>query len=199
LKYLFYILIACSLAGLGFYFGKNYSSSNNISKTDQSILLERIKDVFKVVYVEAQFNEIINHKDYTWFDLSPFRKTAIIRVQAIVHAGIDMDSSRLEMDERSKTLNFYLDTTPVIHSIEHSMDYFDLQQGSFNYFKPEELSGLEEQATSFIRQKAMQSDLLNRCSIKRNEMIQLMEELAKGIGWNLKLHPNKKTSAHHLK
>lgn len=162
-------------------------------------MLERIKDVFKVVYVEAQFNEIINHKDYTWFDLSPFRKTAIIRVQAIVHAGIDMDSSRLEMDERSKTLNFYLDTTPVIHSIEHSMDYFDLQQGSFNYFKPEELSGLEEQATSFIRQKAMQSDLLNRCSIKRNEMIQLMEELAKGIGWNLKLHPNKKTSAHHLK
>lgn len=185
MKYVFYILIACSLAGLGFYFGKNYNSSNSISKTDQSILLERIKDVFKVVYVEAQFNEIINHKDYTWFDLSPFRKTAIIRVQATVHAGIDMDSSRLELDELHKTLNFYLDTTPVILSIEHKMDYFDLQQGSFNYFKPEELSSLEENATSYIRQKAMQSDLLHRCSIKRNEMIQLMEDLAKGVGWKV--------------
>lgn len=192
MKYVFYILIACSLAGLGFYFGKNYNSSNSISKTDQSILLERIKDVFKVVYVEAQFNEIINHKDYTWFDLSPFRKIAMIRVQATVHAGIDMDSSRLELDENTKTVHFYLDTTPVIISIEHTMDYFDLQQGSFNYFKPEELSGLEENAKSFILQKAQQSDLLNRCSSKRNDMIQLMDDLAKGIGWKLNLHPNKK-------
>ncbi len=191
MKYFFYLIFGTCLFLLGFYFGKQYKQSSNISSTEQSVLLERIREVFKIVYVEAKFSELINHKDYSWFDLSPFRKTAIIRVQATVHAGLNMDSSKIQIDEATKTIHFYLDTTPVILSMEHTMDYYDLQQGSFNYFKPEELSHLETNALNYIRKKAEQSDLVIRCSAKRTEMMYLLHQLAQTMNYRLEVHPVK--------
>lgn len=126
------------------------SSISNNETNQSTVLLERIKEVFKIVYVEAQFNELYSHKDYTWIDLSPFRKSAIVRVQAKVTAGVNMDSAKIEIQEKTKTIHLIFNSQPVILSIDHKLDYYDLQQGSFNYFNSEELTKMQEQARQLI-------------------------------------------------
>ena len=156
-----------------------------IRDSQSTVLLERIKEVFKIVYVEAQFNELYSHKDYTWIDLSPFRKSAIVRVQAKVTAGVNMDSAKIEIQEKTKTIHLIFNSQPVILSIDHKLDYYDLQQGSFNYFSAEELTKMQEQARQLILKKAMESDLLSRANQKRIDMTNTLDQFVNSMGWKL--------------
>lgn len=177
---------------LGFYVSRQINFKSSETKNSSTILLERIKEVFKIVYIEAQFNELYSHKDYTWVDISPFRKSAIVRIQATVTAGINMDSSKIEMDEKTKTIRLSFDSSPVILNVDHKLDYFDLQQGSFNYFSADELTGMQEQARGLILKKANESDLLARTTQKKNEMLLFIDQLANSMGWKLQVTELKK-------
>lgn len=182
------ILMACLVCfGVGFYAGSGYEKKTNHTNTTSSVMLERIKDVFKIVNIEAQFNELYSHKDYTWFDVSPFRKTAIIRIQANVLAGINADTSKMIIDEKTKTIKLTINLTPQILAIDHKLDYYDLQQGTFNYFSPNEMTELQEKAKEQILQKALTSDLLQRTSKRMNEMLGMLQQLAIHSGWNLEI------------
>ncbi|MBK9222646.1 MAG: DUF4230 domain-containing protein [Saprospiraceae bacterium] len=169
----------------GFYLCKKLSSISNNETNQSTVLLERIKEVFKIVYVEAQFSELYSHKDYTWIDLSPFRKSAIVRVQAKVTAGVNMDSAKIEIQEKTKTIHLIFNSQPVILSIDHKLDYYDLQQGSFNYFNSEELTKMQEQARQLILKKAMESDLLSRANQKRIDMTNTLDQFVNSMGWKL--------------
>ena len=58
--------MACLVCfGIGFYVGSGYEKKTNHTNTTSSVMLERIKDVCKIVNIEAQFNELYSHKDYT--------------------------------------------------------------------------------------------------------------------------------------
>ncbi len=179
------IVLCCLLFIAGIFVGKGIYSSSSKVKTESSVLLERFKEVFKLVFVEASFSELYNQKDYYWLDISPFRKSAIIRIQAKVTAGVNMDSSKISLDELNKTIRLQFDPQPVILYMEHSLDYYDLQQGTFNSFSSSELTDLEGRAKELIRVKAAQSDLLLRAASKRDEMIKILNQFVQSIGWKL--------------
>ncbi len=184
MKWIFLVLVCLAFA-FGLYLGKKQFQSSGHVVTDSSVLLERMKDVFKMVFVEAQFNELYTHKEYHWIDISPFRKSAIIRIQAKVTAGLDMDSSSISIDEFQKSITLRFDKNPRILYLDHKLDYYDLQQGTFNSFSSSELTSLEDRAKEIIREKALQSDLLNRASTKRDEMMYTLNQLVQSLGWKL--------------
>ena len=156
-----------------------------VTKEEVTVVLERIKDVFKLVFVEAHFNELYTHKQYQWFDISPFRKSAIIRIQAKVTAGVNMDSAKIQIDENEKTIVLRFNHNPEILYMDHKLDYYDLQQGTFNAFSSAELTSLQNTAKDIIQKKAYESDMLAKATVKREHMIETLEQLLESIGWNL--------------
>ncbi len=181
----FSLLLICFAFALGVFVAKKIYKPESNAIHDSTVILEKIKDVFKLVFVEAHFNELYTHKEYNWFDISPFRKSAIIRIQANVTAGVNMDSSSIYIDEANKSITLRFDQRPVILYMDHSLDYYDLQQGTFNSFTSTELTTLQDKAREIIRNKAVQSDLLPRAATKRDEMISTINQLVQTFGWKL--------------
>jgi hypothetical protein len=184
MKWVFLVLVCLAFA-FGLYLGKKQFQPDEHVTANSSVLLEKIKDIFKLVFVEAQFNELYTHKEYNWIDISPFRKSAIIRIQAKVTAGVDMDSSSISVDELKKSITLKFDKNPRILYLDHKLDYYDLQQGTFNSFSSTELTSLQDKAKDIIREKALQSDLMKRASTKRDEMINTLNQIVQSLGWKL--------------
>lgn len=68
-------------------FGEWYSEykSNLLEKRIEErsiILLNQIEKVMKLITVEGQMSEVYSNKDHVTFNFSPFRKKALIRVNA---------------------------------------------------------------------------------------------------------------------
>lgn len=178
------LFILCAAAF--FYLGIKYHSARE-SQTVQSsaVLLERIKEVIKLSTVEAQFSELYSHKEFQWFDISPFRKSVIIRVQATVSAGIELDSSHFRIDEQTKELHLSANLNPRILYIDHQLDYYDMQQGSFNEFTADDMSRLQLNAKELIRIKAMESDLLSRAENRKQSMLSMLNQVLDLMSYKL--------------
>ena len=74
------IAIGVSLL-LGFY---KYKLTKTVSKEDATLLLQNIEKVCKLVTVEGNVSNILDHTDYVGFDVYPFRKKAILKVEVVL-------------------------------------------------------------------------------------------------------------------
>ena len=135
------------------------------------VLLERIKQVAKLVTVEGYFSEIYDYQDYYGYDLSFFRKKALIRVKAKVSVGYDLEKMKITAVSETKTIQLSGIPPAEILSIEHDLDYYDVQEGFFNEFSPDDYDKLNASAKEFIRKKAMESDLTKNASNQRNILL----------------------------
>ncbi len=157
------------------------------AETNSQALLERIEKVAKLVTVEGHFSEIYDYKDYYWYDLSPFRKKALIRVKAKVSMGIDFEKVEMSGDDQTKTIVIRNIPEVEILSIDHDSDYYDISEGSFNSFSEKDYNELQKNAKEYIRNVAMQSDLVESAEEQRDEILEMMRYYIEIAGWNLKL------------
>jgi hypothetical protein len=151
------------------------------------VLLERIKQVAKLITVEGYFSEIYDYQDYYGYDLSFFRKKALIRVKAKVSVGYDLEKMKVTSDVATRTIRLSGIPPAEILSIEHDLDYYDVQEGFFNEFSTEDYDKLNASAKEFIRKKALESDLVKNATTQRNSMIETMRFMAESMGWKLEV------------
>ncbi len=170
---------------IGFYLGIKYATPKIKSNTNATIMLEKIKEVFNIINVEGQFSEMIHEKSYNYFDLSPFRKSIIIRANAKVLVGYDLDSSKIFVDSKKKEMLIRTHSLPKIISTELNLDYYDIQQGTFNQFSPEELNILQDKIKNLIRTKAESSELFSKSLQRRQELLHTLHEYFTFLGWRL--------------
>jgi len=104
LKYIVLPLIVVLAICGAWYSG--YTSNLFEKKVEESstVLLNRIEKVMKLVTVEGHMSEVYSYKDHITFDFSPFRKKALIRVNAKASIGYDFDKVKLTIDQESKTI-----------------------------------------------------------------------------------------------
>jgi hypothetical protein len=170
----------------GFFIAKTvFEDKKEHVKEDSVILMEQLKTVSKLITVEAYFNELYTYQDYYKFNWFPFQKKAIIRVRAKVSAGYDLGQMQFETNAATKTITMFNIPKPTILSLDHSLDYYDLQEGVFNEFGAADLSKMNAKAKELIYQKAMESLLLVEAAKKGISMIESMKQIAKQAGWNL--------------
>ena len=74
-----------------------------------------------------------------------------------------------------------------ILSIDHDLDYYDLSEGTFNTFDEEDYNKLEDNAKEFIRQKALDSDLMDTAGTQLTDMIDIIRALVSGSGYTLQV------------
>ena len=150
--------------------------------SNSEIILEKVKKVAKVITIEGYFSEMYDYKDFYNFDWSIFRKKALIRVKARVSVGINLEKATFTADEKSKTLYIKNIPKPEILSIDHDIDYYDITEGTFNSFTPEDFNKINEDAKEHIRQTALKSDLFSQAGHQVEDVVNTFKVFAETAG-----------------
>lgn len=162
-----------------------------VTQAEASVLLEKMKTVAKLVTVEGYFSELYNHKDYWRYDWWIFRKKALLRVKARVSVGYDLEGLDIKADTATKTITIRnIPKEPEIISIDHSIDYYDISEGTFNTFTPEDYNKLNKKARDLIELKAKESDLFKQARTQGIEIIDLIRFIGESAGWTVQKEPS---------
>jgi len=159
------------------------------TQENATVLLEKIKTVAKLVTVEGYFSEVYDYKDYWQYDLPFLRKKALLRVKATVSVGYDLGQMKVEVRPDEQRIFISNLPDPQIIAIDHTLDYYDISEGAFNSFSETDYNRLNQNAKSFIRSKAEQSDLMLRAEQQGVDLLEVIEFMAENAGWEVNFVP----------
>lgn len=177
------LLVAAFL--IGGWLTYRYFVPQNRSVEDATVLLEKIQAVAKLVTVEGQFSEIYNYSEYQGYFTLLWDKKVLVRVRATVSAGYDLESMRLEADPATKTIRMSALPEPQILSIDHTLDYYDISEGLFASFSPDDYNRINQRAKELIRDQAMKSNLMDAAREQADKMLELVQFMVESAGWKL--------------
>jgi len=137
--------------------------------------------------VEGTFSEIYNYSEYQGFFTFFWDKKILVRVRATVSAGYDLEALHIESDPATKTIYMSALPEPQILSIDHSLDYYDISEGVFSSFTPEDYTRINQKAKELIREQALKSNLMVEAKTQASKMIDLLRFMVEGAGWRLEI------------
>lgn len=183
------ILLLLVLGVFLVYRGINTYHSWQVSQVEKTsrVLLEKVRAVTKLIAVEGHFSEILDYKDFWGYDISVFRKKALVRIHATVSIGYDLGGIRVESYPEEKKIVLAYFPEPVILSIDQELDYYDVTQGTFNAFTAEDYNKISRLARESIRLKATESGLFSVAETQAAEMLDLITFIVRSAGWTLEL------------
>lgn len=184
-KYLFLLVLTLGVTLVGFYMFKNQIFKSQQAE-NTTIILDKIKTVTKLISVEGQFSELYSYKEsyeYDFFNL--FSKKILLRVNAKVSVGYDFEKVNMSIDSLTKTVTLNELPVPEILSIDHNLDYYDISEGTFNSFTPQELTNINKKAKDFIASKAKTAQILQTAEAQKQDYIKMMDMALKSGGWKL--------------
>lgn len=152
-----------------------------------TVLLERIKSVCKLISVEGDFAEIYKYENTKehFMSLVSSKKKALIVINARAHIGYDLKQILLKADTPNKKIVLENFPEPQIMSIEPKLEFYDIKNGLFNSFRPDDLTEVNHEAVQHIREKIPQSGLMDTARREALEAILLISKLVETIGWKL--------------
>jgi hypothetical protein len=178
------LLIAFALgAAAAFY----YFSPNRHTVENADVLLEKIQEVAKFVTVEGQFSEVYNYSEYQGYFSFFWDKKVLVRVRATVSAGYDLGQMQFTADPLTKTIHMTALAEPQILSIDHTLDYYDISQGLFQRFSPEDYNRINQRAKDLIRDQAQKSQLLPAARDQAQKITEMIRFMAENAGWKLEI------------
>jgi hypothetical protein len=172
---------------VGGWLSWHYFSSGPKGVEDSSVLLEKIQAVAKLSTVEGTFSEIYNYSEYQGYFTFFWDKKVLVRVRATVSAGYDLEHLNIVADPLTKTIRMSGLPKPEILSIDHTLDYYDISEGLFASFSPEDYTRVNQRAKDLIRDNAQKSTLLKEADVQGAKMLDLMRFMIEGAGWKLQI------------
>lgn len=186
MEFIIGLILGALVVGLVFYFLRNRLTK---SKTEEQsvVLLEKIRNVSKMITVEGDFSEIMHFEDVkdVFLNLVSSRKKAIVLANAKVLIGFDMKKIRIRSNPENKKLVMEYFPDPEILSIETDIQYYDVKHGLFNKFAAGDLSELNKRVKLNIEGKIPDSELLFSAKAKALETVKMIEQLVSTFGWHL--------------
>lgn len=165
----------------------NKKKSKELTKYQSTVLLERIKSVCKLITVEGDFAEIYKYENTKerFLSLVSSKKKALIVINAKAQIGYDLNKLMMHADEGKKKIILTNFPKPEILSIVPDLEFYDIKNGLFNTFNPDDLTALNQEAKEHIREKIPQSGLMDTAGREALEAVLLIEKLVETIGWKL--------------
>lgn len=179
------LLIVVLVGGLSWM--RTFENQNVIQQSD--IILHQVQSVRKLITVEGYFTELYTHKDYYKFDISPLRKKALVRVKAKASVGVDLAELHPWTNPQTKTLHIQKFPQPEILSLDHSLDYYDITEGTFNYFSTEDYNAINQNAKQFIEDKILSSQMMDQARRQSQTILETITSLVENMGWELVIEP----------
>ncbi len=179
------LLVGLGLGGLIFYLAgqKSWFGKNESTREVSHSMVNSIEKVFKIVSAEGHFSEIYDYSQTTQvLSFIPSTKKALVIINAKVLMGFDFKKVKWEADEINNTLKIVHFPEPEILSIEPDVKYYNIDNGLFNKFSPEDLTKLQVTAKERLTETALKSNLPK---IASEQAKTLLLELAKMNNWQL--------------
>lgn len=169
-----------------------YAKEEPTEHISSTVLLERVRPVLKLVTVEGDFSELFTYRsDDAAFDFlkrfTPFQKKAILRVKGRASVGYDLEGVDLDIDEERHIVTLRGMGKPTLLSLEHDVDYFDMEEGAFTSFTAEDHTKINAQAKEMIRGKVPSSGLYEAAEAQRDEMLKILRAVVENSGWRFEL------------
>ena len=185
IKYLLIFLLFAVALGIAWYSGFKYRFGQKHVEENKELVLERVKKVTKLIAVEGYFSELYDYEDYRYWDISLLRKKAMVRVKANVMVGFDFDSMNIVTNEDTRQI--IIDDFPYasILAVDHELDYFDIDEGTFNSFSEKDYNAINKEAKDFIARKAMDTRLRDSANAREKELKDMMKFICANMGWEL--------------
>ena len=172
------------LGGLASWY---FFAPKNKPVEESTVLLEKIKTVCKLVTVEGQFSEIYNYSEYSGYFTFFWDKKVLVRVRATVSAGYDLEKVKFEADPVLKIIKISNLPEPQILAIDHTIDYYDISEGIFSGFTPEDYNRINQRAKDLIRDQASRSQLLPSAKTQANQVFDIIKMMAESAGYTLQI------------
>jgi hypothetical protein len=183
-KFFFYLILSLAALGAAWWFGAKTSFLSPVTSVNSTVLLEKVKLVTKLVSVEGHFSEIYEKNEAYEYDLfNLFSKKILLRVKAKVSVGYNFTSLNITVDSLTKTVTLNEFPEPEILSIDHDLDYYDIQEGTFNSFTANEYNVINKEAKSLILKKTQESDLLQQAQEQKKVYIDMLTMAVRSMGW----------------
>lgn len=161
--------------------------SKELTVHQSHVLLEKIKSVCKLVSVEGDFAEIYKYENTKerFMSLVSSKKKALIVINAKAQIGYDLKKVVMHADNEKKRIILTNFPQPEVLSIEPELEFYDIKNGMFNSFSPDDLTTLNKEAKQHILEKIPESGLMETAKKEALSAIMLMESLVDTIGWKL--------------
>ena len=165
------LLLGLLLGALLMYWGYallNRKKQKELTVQQSTMLLEKVRSVCKLITVEGDFAEIYryeNRKEH-FMNLFSSKKKALIVINAKAHIGYDFKKLKVSADPEKRTI---------------ILGNFDL----FNSFTPADMTSLNKEAKSHIREKIPESGLMDTARHEALEAVLFMEKIVETLGWKL--------------
>lgn len=161
--------------------------SKEITLHQSTVLLEKIRSVSKLVSVEGEFAEIYKYENTKerFLSLVSSKKKALIVINAKAMIGYDLKKVEIESDIENKRIILTNFPQPEVLSIEPELEFYDIKNGMFNSFSPDDLTTLNNEAKNHILEKIPESGLMETAQKEALQAVLLMESIVATIGWKL--------------
>ncbi len=158
-----------------------------LTKHQSTVLLERMKRVCQLITVEGDFAEIYKYENTRehFMSLISSKKRALIVINAKARIGFDLKRILMHADTANRKILLTNFPQPEILSIEPELEFYDIKNGLFNAFKPDDLTALNKEAKAHIKEKIPESGLMETARREAMEAVLIMEKLVETIGWTL--------------
>ena len=149
------------------------------------VILDRIRSVCKLVSVEGDFAEIYRYENIKdgFMSILSSKKKALVVINAKAQIGYDLKKLKMTADTNRKKIVLSEFPEPEILSIEPDIQFYDVKNGLFNSFSPEDLTDLNQNAKAHIRDKIPESGLID--TAKKEALQAVLLKIVETIGWKL--------------
>ncbi|WP_303917535.1 DUF4230 domain-containing protein [Draconibacterium sediminis] len=186
--------LAAGIFGTIYY----YKNRNEKQLHDQSvILLDKIKQVCKLITVEGEFSELYTHRDekQLFFKLFQTEKRALLIVKAKVMIGFDLTKINIDINPHKKLVELSRFPEPEILSIDSDLEYYDIQKGIINKINEADLTNMNKRSKEFIREKVEESHLVQIAKDQATDTIAIVQQLIESVGWQFEAEHRKISAA----
>lgn len=161
--------------------------TRELTTHQSTVLLEKIKTVCKLISVEGDFAEIYKYENTKerFMSLISSKKKALVVINAKAQIGYDLQKILMHSDNERKTIVLTNFPEPEILSIQPELEFYDIKNGFFNAFRPDDLTVLNQEAKRHIEEKIPESGLMETAKKEALQTVLLIEKIVETIGWKL--------------
>lgn len=187
---IFDTILGLVLGAIATYWVYNFfkkKQSKEVTLHQSTVLLEKIRSVSKLVSVEGEFAEIYKYENTKerFLSMVSSKKKALVVINAKAQIGYDLKKVEVESDVANKRIILTNFPQPEILSIEPELEFYDIKNGMFNSFSPDDLTTLNNEAKKHIKDKIPESGLMDTARKEALQAVLLIESIVATIGWKL--------------
>lgn len=180
------LLLGAVLSFIIFNRFSNYKKKT-LLQSQSTVLIEKIKNVCKLITVEGDFAEIYHYESVKerFFNILSGKKKALILIDAKAHVGFDLTQVQIQSDPKNKKIILSHFPKARLLSVETDFKYYDKKEGWLNPITSSDLTEINKEAKQFIKDKIPDSGLMESAHRELLSAIGLMQSVAEAIGWQL--------------